>query len=62
MCPQRTELMKTLAGKSGDQTDGNNQAQVIIPKLRTFVNGLESNLQSIFDLYIKHELDTRAQV
>ena len=62
MCPQRSELMNTLAGKSGDVVDGTDHEQVTIPKLRVFVDGLESNLKSLFDLYVKHGLDTRAQV
>lgn len=66
MCPKRSELLKTLAGNNNqnctiqkDEIDGLSHANIVIPKLDIFAKGLESNLKSIFELYVKNGLDTK---
>ncbi|OXA38110.1 glycolipid transfer protein [Folsomia candida] len=55
--PTRQELLKSMTNYSSSEIDLNHED--VMKKVKVFVEGLQSNLEAIFDLYVRLRLDNR---
>ncbi|KDR21924.1 Glycolipid transfer protein [Zootermopsis nevadensis] len=56
MCPSRSELMRTLAlGRE-------NREEAVLREMAIFLQGLDSNIQAIIQLYLENDLESNAKV
>jgi len=56
ICPKRRDVMKSLA------RDESSEESEVVATMKEFVNGLITNLQAIFDLYVANGLDNCKQI